>query len=55
MNGGFSQTGEKATLTNASYNGAIAAGGSVSVGFQGTWTSNDTNPASFSVNGTACS
>ena len=55
FNGGFSQTGEKATLTNASYNGAIAPGGSVSVGFQGTWTSNDTNPTSFSVNGTACS
>jgi hypothetical protein len=55
FNGGFSQTGEKATLTNAAYNGAIAPGASVSIGFQGTWTSNDTNPASFSVNGTACS
>jgi endo-1,4-beta-xylanase len=54
FNGGFSQAGEKATLTNASYNGAIAAGASASIGFQGTWTSNDTNPASFSVNGTAC-
>ena len=54
FNGGFSQTGEKATLTNASYNGTIAAGASITDGFQGTWTSNDTNPASFSVNGTAC-
>jgi hypothetical protein len=54
FNGGFSQAGENATLTNASYNATIAAGGSVSVGFQGTFTSNDTNPASFSVNGTAC-
>jgi hypothetical protein len=54
FNGGFSQSGKNATLTNASYNGAIAAGASVTVGFQGTWASNDTNPASFSINGTAC-
>jgi endo-1,4-beta-xylanase len=54
FNGGFSQTGENATLTNASYNGTIAPGTSITDGFQGTWTSNDTNPASFSVNGTAC-
>jgi endo-1,4-beta-xylanase len=55
FNGGFSQAGANATLTNASYNGTIAPNGSVNVGFQGTWTSNDTNPTSFSLNGTACS
>ncbi len=54
FNGSFSQSGENATLTNASYNGTIAAGASITDGFQGTWTSNDTNPTSFSVNGTAC-
>ena len=54
FNGGFSQAGENATLTNASYNGAIAPGSSITDGFQGTWTSNDTNPASFAVNGAAC-
>jgi hypothetical protein len=54
FNGGFSQTGENVTLTNASYNGSIAAGSSITDGFQGSWTSNDTNPTSFSVNGTAC-
>ena len=54
FNGGFSQTGENATLTNASYNGTIAPGASITDGFQGTWTSNDANPTSFSVNGTAC-
>jgi endo-1,4-beta-xylanase len=54
FNGGFSQSGENVTLTNASYNAAIAAGASITDGFQGTWTSNDTSPASFSVNGTAC-
>ena len=55
FNGGFSQSGENATLTNASYNGNIAPGGSVSVGFQGTWTSNDTSPTSFALNGASCS
>jgi hypothetical protein len=54
FNGGFSQTGENVTLTNASYNGAIAPGASVTDGFQGSWTSNDALPASFSINGAAC-
>jgi endo-1,4-beta-xylanase len=54
FNGGFSQSGENATLTNASYNGAIAAGGSVTVGFQGTWTSSDAAPTSFTLNGATC-
>ena len=54
FNGGFSQTGENATLTNASYNGTIAPGASITDGFQGTWTSSDANPTSFSINGTAC-
>ncbi len=54
-NGGFSQSGQNATLTNASYNGLITPGANITDGFQGTWTSNDTNPTSFSLNGTACS
>jgi hypothetical protein len=55
FNGGFTQAGENATLTNASYNGSIAAGGSVTVGFQGSWTSSDAVPTSFALNGAACS
>ena len=54
FNGGFSQAGENATLTNAGYNGAIAPGASITDGFQGTWTSSDASPTSFAVNGTAC-
>jgi hypothetical protein len=53
-NGGFSQSGETATLTNASYNGSIAPGGSVTDGFQGTWTSSNATPAAFTVNGATC-
>ena len=55
FNGTASQSGENATLTNASYNGTIAPGGNTTVGFQGTWTSNDTAPSSFQLNGSACS
>jgi O-glycosyl hydrolase len=53
-NGGFSQSGENATLTNASYNGTIAPGANITDGFQGTWTSSHANPTSFSLNGTTC-
>ena len=44
----------RVTATNASYNGAVAAGGTVSFGFQGTWTANDANPAGFTLNGSSC-
>ncbi|HEX3965831.1 MAG TPA: cellulose binding domain-containing protein, partial [Trebonia sp.] len=54
FNGGFSQTGEKATLTNASYNGSIAPGGSITDGFQGTWTNSDAVPTAFTLNGATC-
>jgi endo-1,4-beta-xylanase len=54
FNGGFSQAGENATLTNASYNGAIAPGGSTTVGFQGTWTNSDAAPTAFTLNGATC-
>ena len=52
--GSNSQSGEAVTLTNASYNGAIAAGGNASIGFQGTWTSNDAAPTAFTLNSTTC-
>jgi len=48
------QSGSGVTATNASYDAAIAPGGNVSFGFQGTWTSNDTSPASFALNGANC-
>src|ERR1035441_9422950 len=53
-NGTATHSGETVSITNASYNATIAAGGSTSVGFQGTWTTSDTVPTSFAVNGTTC-
>jgi acetylxylan esterase len=53
-NATVSQSGESVTATNVSYNAAISPGASTSLGLQGTWTSNDTAPSGFTVNGTAC-
>ncbi len=54
-NSTVTQVGQKVTITNVSYNATISPGGNTSFGFQGTWTSNDTSPTSFAVNGTTCS
>ncbi len=56
-NGTVSQSGSAVTVTNASYNGSVAAGASVSSppGFNGTWNGTNSAPTSFSVNGAACS
>jgi hypothetical protein len=53
--GSLAQSGQSVTVTNASYNGAVAPAASTSFGMQGTWTSSDAPPASFTVNGAACS
>ncbi|GAA3254019.1 glycoside hydrolase family 48 protein [Nonomuraea helvata] len=50
----WSQSGTRVTATNMPYNGSLSTGGSVSIGFNGTWTGSNPNPTSFSVNGTTC-
>jgi len=42
------------TITNASWNGNVAPGGSVVFGFQGTHSGTNTNPTAFTVNGVGC-
>ncbi len=56
-NGAFSQQGSQVTITNLSYNGSIAAGGSVNSppGFNGSWSGSNPSPTSFTLNGAACS
>jgi Cellulose binding domain/Fibronectin type III domain len=55
-NGNWSQSGSNVTVTNASWNGTIAAnGGTVSVGFNGTDTGQVPAPNAFFINGTICS
>lgn len=55
-NGTFAQSGQNVTVTNLSYNGAVAANASVSSppGFNGAWTTSNPVPTNFAVNGNAC-
>ncbi len=54
-NGVGTQAGEQVTITNASWNGNIAAQGTVSLGFNGSWTSSNASPTVFLLNGHGCS
>lgn len=51
--GTASQSGSKVTITNASYNGSLAPGASVTPGFNASWSGSNPNPTSFTVNGQA--
>ncbi|WP_412102992.1 cellulose binding domain-containing protein [Plantactinospora sp. KLBMP9567] len=53
-NSTVSQSGSQVTVRNATYNGSIATGASVSFGFNGSWNGSNPAPTSFAVNGTAC-
>jgi hypothetical protein len=52
--GTFTQTGQYLTVTSESYDGALATGGSVTLGFTGTVGSVNAVPSYFTVNGYAC-
>ncbi|MET7427375.1 cellulose binding domain-containing protein, partial [Dactylosporangium sp. NPDC005555] len=47
-------SGAQVTAGDAGYNGAIATNGTVSFGFNGSWTGSNPVPASFTLNGTVC-
>jgi hypothetical protein len=54
-NASYTQKGANASLTNASYNGTIAAGATVSgIGFNASYSGTNPAPPAFSVNGTLC-
>ena len=54
-NGTWTQAGQNVTVTNASWNSTIpAGGGTVSLGFNGTDTGQATPPTAFFINGTVC-
>jgi cellulose 1,4-beta-cellobiosidase len=50
----WSQTGRDVTATNASWNGNLATGASVGIGFNGSYTGVNTDPTVFAVNGVPC-
>jgi endoglucanase len=53
-NASYTQSGPQVTVTNEPYNSLVGPGGSVTVGFTGSFTSSNAAPAGFAVNGTAC-
>jgi hypothetical protein len=53
-NTALTQSGTQVTAKNAGYNGSVATNGTVSFGFNGSWTSSNPVPTSFSMDGTAC-
>ncbi|GAA3210646.1 hypothetical protein GCM10020256_08900 [Streptomyces thermocoprophilus] len=53
-NGNWSQSGRQITVTNASWNGTVAAGAAVTTGAQFTYSGTNTAPTDFAVNGTTC-
>ncbi|NRQ37448.1 cellobiohydrolase [Nonomuraea sp. NN258] len=50
----WSQSGTTVTGKNLDWNGNLATGASTSIGFNGTWTGANPNPAAYSVNGVTC-
>ena len=52
--GNWSQSGENITVTNASWNGTLATGGSASIGANFSYTGTNTAPTAFTLNGSTC-
>ncbi|SMQ21752.1 cellulose 1,4-beta-cellobiosidase [Streptomyces sp. Ag82_O1-12] len=53
-NGKVSQNGADVTVANEGYNGSLASGGSVSFGFNGTYSGTNSVPATFTLDGVTC-
>jgi glucuronoarabinoxylan endo-1,4-beta-xylanase len=53
-NATYSPTSGAVKASNVSYNGSIAPGASVDIGFQGTHTGNTAEPTAFTLNGIPC-
>ncbi|MFE0250886.1 glycoside hydrolase family 6 protein [Streptomyces sp. NPDC059010] len=53
-NAKISQSGAAVTAANETYNGTLATGGSVSFGFQGSYSGSNAIPATFTLDGVTC-
>jgi len=53
-NGNWSQSGKTITVTNASYNGSLATGGTAVPGAQFSYSGTNVAPTAFTLNGTQC-
>ncbi|WP_189079195.1 non-reducing end alpha-L-arabinofuranosidase family hydrolase [Mangrovihabitans endophyticus] len=50
----LTQNGAAVTARNVSYNGSVPTNGTVSFGFNGSWTGSNPVPAGFALNGVTC-
>lgn len=50
----WTQSGANVTATNMPWNGNIPTGGSVSIGFNGSYSGTNAKPTSFTINGVTC-
>ncbi len=48
------QSGAQVSAVNAPYTATIPAGGSVGIGFNGSWTGTNAVPTAFTLNGASC-
>ncbi|WP_410567060.1 cellulose binding domain-containing protein [Amycolatopsis sp. cmx-4-61] len=53
-NGSAAQSGAQVSVTNASWNGVVASGGTISFGFNATSGTGSVTPSAFTLNGVAC-
>ena len=53
-NGVYSQAGQLVSVSNASWNASVPAGGSVNFGFQAAFSDSNPQPSTFIVNGSVC-
>jgi cellulose 1,4-beta-cellobiosidase len=53
-NGQWQQAGSNVTVTNESWNGSVATGGTIDVGANFTYSGTNTAPTTFSLNGVVC-
>ncbi|MFI2436967.1 glycoside hydrolase family 6 protein [Streptomyces sp. NPDC018693] len=53
-NARITQSGADVTAANETYNGTLSTGGSVSFGFQGTYSGSNPLPATFTLDGVTC-
>jgi len=52
--GSYTQSGANVTVTNLSYNGTLAPGATAAPGFNGAWSTTNTSPTAFTLNGVNC-
>ncbi len=50
----YSQSGQNVTATNEAWNGSLATGASVTLGFNASYSGTNAKPASFTLNGSPC-